>query len=120
MNSEMFSWNDTSAETPSRSSGWTAVGLKSVLAIVLLSGCSRIELPHEESRLAIDALYTAVTSRRADLVDSCERQIHELESVGKLPSATARDLERIIAQARSQQWQPAAEKLDTLIRKIKD
>lgn len=87
--------------------------------LVLLSGCGRIEIEHEESRLAIDALYTAVTSRRPELVDTCEQRLKDLEASGKLPVATSRDLKRIIEQARSQQWQPAAERLDTLIRKIK-
>ncbi len=90
-----------------------------ILAALLLSGCSRIDLPHEESRMAIDALYTAVTSRRPELVETCENQLKELETAGKLPPSTASDLKRIIEQARAQQWQPAAEKLDALIRKIK-
>lgn len=72
----------------------------------------------EDSRKAIDALYTAVTSHRVELVDSCDRRLKELESAGELPPATAKQLAGIIATARRQQWQPAAEQLDTLIRRI--
>jgi hypothetical protein len=90
-----------------------------VAALVASSsgGCGRAMIEEEESRMAIDALYTAVTSRRAPLVETCEKQLRELESAGKLPAASARELDRVIAQARQDQWQPAAERLDRLIRR---
>jgi hypothetical protein len=44
--------------------------------------------------------------------------LQELETAGAIPSATAKQLADIIARARQQQWQPAAERLDKLIRRI--
>lgn len=89
-----------------------------LLCALSIIGCGRIEIEHEESRMAIDALYTAVTSRRLELLETCERRLKDLEASGKLPAATGRDLDRIVAQARQQEWQPAAERLNFLIRKI--
>lgn len=85
---------------------------------VSIAGCGHTVIENEDSRMAIDALYTAVTSRRAELVDSCEHRLKELEAVGEIPPATAKQLAGIIATARRNQWQPAAERLDTLIRRI--
>lgn len=88
-----------------------------LLGLVLMAGCGRAMVEEEESRMVIDALYTAVTSRRVALVQTCETQLKELESAGKLPKASARELDRVIAQTRQDQWQPAAERLDRLIRR---
>jgi len=85
---------------------------------MLAPGCGRTVIESEESRKAIDALYTAVTSKRLDLVDTCEERIAELKTAGELPEATAKQLADIIGRARQQQWQPAAERLDKLIRRI--
>lgn len=87
-------------------------------SLFFASGCGKTVIESEESRKAIDALYTAVTSKRPDLVDSCEARLAELKTSGELPPPTATQLGEIIARARQQQWQPAAERLDKLIRHI--
>lgn len=88
------------------------------LFLLSLSGCGQTVIESEESRMAIDALYTAVTSRRTDLVDACEQRLQSLSAAGEIPPATSRQLADIIAKARQKQWQPAAERLDRLIRGI--
>jgi hypothetical protein len=106
-----------SSRTDGRRRQWVAIFLAGGL-LISIAGCGRTVIESEESRKAIDALYTAVTSKRLDLVDSCEDRFRELETAGAIPSATAKQLADIIARARQQQWQPAAERLDKLIRRI--
>ena len=65
----------------------------------------------EEVFRAVDALYTAVTARNEKLLRDCEERLKGLRESGKLPTSAGEHLDRIIAMARSGQWQPAAERL---------
>ena len=88
------------------------------LTLFTMCGCSQTVIESDNSRKAIDALYTAVTSRRTELVDACERRLKDLSTAGEIPSSTTQRLTKIIAQTRDQQWQPAAERLNELILQI--
>lgn len=85
--------------------------------MLFFSGCSgpaAVESP--EAIRTVDALYTAVTSRREDLVDEAETRLKTLMADGKLSAEAMGQIGDIILMARNNQWQPAAERLDTFIR----
>ncbi|HVJ85345.1 MAG TPA: hypothetical protein VM452_06850 [Caulifigura sp.] len=81
------------------------------------AGCGQSAvLNGEEARQAADALYTAVTGKRPDLLIACRKQIGELKSSGKMSDAGAQELLQVIDQADRGEWRPAAERLDVIIR----
>ena len=59
----------------------------------------------------VDALFTAITSNRTDLVDASAARLKDLAAQGKLPDGAANELNSIIDQAKSGEWQPAAKRL---------
>lgn len=85
--------------------------------LLAICGCGHTPaLESEEAAVAADALYTAITSRRSELLNSVEAELKQLHSTGKL-SADAMDvLNRIVEKAKSGSWQNAAEDLDEFIR----
>lgn len=86
-------------------------------AVVLLAGCSGPpSLDSAEAHSTADALYTALTSRRIDLLDQVAARLTELSSSGKLSTEALTELNAMIEQARAGQWQAAAEELDHFIR----
>lgn len=95
----------------------TWYGIWIVLASIATSGCSRpAALDTSEGRKAAEALYTAVTSKKLDLLDRCDERLKSLQSDEKLSGPAYRELMAISANARDGRWQPAAEKLDWFIR----
>jgi len=64
--------------------------------------------PDEEAFKAVDALYTAVTSRSPKLLDQCDRKLQDLQTQGKLPEPAHEALQKIIGKARDGEWEPAA------------
>ncbi|MDB5391296.1 MAG: hypothetical protein JWM11_6942 [Planctomycetaceae bacterium] len=92
----------------------------SVLGIALIAGLalfiSSWRLPaqigsDEAVFETIDALFTAVNSRDKRQLGECERRLRAYRESGKLPAAAAKQVESIIEQARSGQWEPAARRL---------
>ena len=69
-----------------------------------------------EAAASADALYTAITSHREDLVADVESRLSALLTAGKLSQDANRELAGIIMQARQGKWQQAAEALDAFIR----
>ena len=59
----------------------------------------------------VDALYTAVTAKRPDLLDQSRARLAELHRDGKVPQAAYQKLTAICEQADRQEWRPAAETL---------
>jgi hypothetical protein len=59
----------------------------------------------------VDALYTAVTAKRSDLLNASRQRLEELHRSGKVPDAAYQRLSTICDEAQRQQWRPAAEKL---------
>jgi len=87
------------------------------LTLVMAIGCnSAPPLGSEEVSSTADALYTAVTSRRLELVDAAEESLNKLHAEQQVSPAAMAVLQAIIDQARAGEWQAAAEELDQLIR----
>lgn len=93
-----------------------------VLAVLLLAltliGCGRpAQLGSSDEVLgAVDALYTAISSRRGELLDKSANRIEELHTSKELPDAAYRQLKSYIDEARQGQWEPAIRKLHEFIR----
>ena len=100
--------------------GFRRVAMRRVsacLMLVMAIGCnSAPPLGSEEASSTADALYTAVTSRRPELVDAVEKSLNKLQAEQQISSAAMTALQAIIEQARAGEWQAAAEELDQLIR----
>jgi len=87
------------------------------LMLAMAIGCgSAPPLGAEEVSSNADALYTAVTSRRPELVDAVEENLNKLHADQQISPAARMALQAIIDQARAGEWQAAAEELDQLIR----
>jgi hypothetical protein len=87
------------------------------LILAMAIGCgSAPPLGSEEVSSTADALYTAVTSRRLELVDAVEKNLNKLNADQQVSPAAMAVLQAIIEQARAGEWQAAAEELDQLIR----
>lgn len=93
----------------------TAAALCLALTLVGCGGPSQIG-SDEEALKAVDALYTAVSTRRIDLLDGCAARIDELHSTGKLPDGAFSQLKPLIAEARSGKWETSLRKLYDFIR----
>src|SRR5947207_14907946 len=59
----------------------------------------------------VDALFTAVTAHDERLLRQSEQRIKSLQHAGKMPEKAAAYLDAVIAEARSGDWQHAAEDL---------
>lgn len=87
------------------------------LILVMAIGCnSAPPLGSEEVSSTADALYTAVTSRRMELLEAVEAKLNKLHTEQQVSPAAMTALQAIIQQARAGKWQAAAEDLDQLIR----
>jgi hypothetical protein len=82
------------------------------------SGCGRPAQmgSSDEVLSAVDALYTAISSRRVELLNKSAARIEELHSSKELPDAAHRQLKSYIDEARQGQWDPAIRKLHEFIR----
>ena len=108
-------WTLTIPLFPGIRPGVVACGLLS--ASIFLAGCGRTpDLGSAEAFLTADALYTALTSRRVNLLDDVAKQFDQLQTQGQLSDAASAELDAIMQMARAAEWQAAAEKLDMLIR----
>lgn len=89
-----------------------------LLLLVSGAGCSAPEQlgPDEGVLNEVDALYTAVTSRRPELLDASWSRLEALHEEQRIPDAAFDELGGIVSLAREDQWQPAAEQLWTFIR----
>ena len=88
-----------------------------VVISLLVTGCGGPHaLQSAEAFSTTDALYTAITSHRSDLLDESENRLKTLKDADKLSGEALETLTEIIEQARSGDWQDAAEDLDSFIR----
>lgn len=90
---------------------WMCLGLCLALSI---SGCGRPPqvVDNEECFAAVEALWTAVTSKRTDLLERTATEINRLHKAGSLSDAGHTELDRIVEMARKTEWRPAAEELN--------
>ena len=63
---------------------------------------------NEECFSAVDALWTAVTSKRSDLVEQTATELDRLQTEGSLSDEGHARLAEIIEVARAEKWQDAA------------
>lgn len=93
-----------------------AVALLLIITLTI-SGCSTPQvLGNEEVFSSVDALWTAVTSRKEDRLQSASEKLQELRQSGELSEAGWNALEPIIQQASAGEWEPAAKRLKRFIR----
>ena len=90
--------------------------LLSVIAVLSLAGCNRTpQLSGEESLVATDALWTAVTSKRPPLVERAAGDLDKLHSAGELSDDAFDYLKAVVASARDGQWPEARKSLKKFI-----
>ncbi len=82
-----------------------------------LVGCSGHSVISTEAELVVaEALYTAVTGRRIDLLIQCETELSAKEASGAIGPQAGAALKAAIHQGKEGQWESAARALDLLIR----
>lgn len=88
------------------------------LVAATLVGCSGTpQLNGDPETLgAADALWTAVTAKRTDLLDKSAARIESLHTAGKLPEDAFQSLQAVIAQARAGQWAEARTDLKAFVK----
>lgn len=85
--------------------------------LVSIAGCGGpAALESSEAFASADALYTALTARRTDLLQNVTTRLRALNEEGKLSEDALQELTEIIDIARAERWQEAAEILDAFIR----
>lgn len=92
------------------------LGVTLLLACVL-GGCgSPPQVFHDEQTYkTIDALWTALSTRRRDLLESTSAELSRLNSAGKLSPEGLAALTPILEKARRDEWQPAMVDLKAFI-----
>ena len=83
------------------------------LLMLSLAGCGRTPqvVDNDECFHAVDALWTAVTSKRTDLLEQSTTELERLRAAGSLSEAGHRALTAIIRAARSKEWTKSATNL---------
>lgn len=90
-----------------------------VLAALLLiaSGCRPAQIgPSDKALGAVDALYTAIASRRVELLEKSATRLEELRASGDLSEAAHRQLKSYIEKSRDGKWEAAIRELHEFIR----
>jgi len=85
---------------------------------ICLAGCGKpAQIGNDpECFRTVDALYTAVTSRRPPLLEQCAVNIEKLRAADKIRDAAYAELSGIVERARGGDWKPAAERLHWFMR----
>ena len=88
-----------------------------VVAIVGAGGCGQTpQLGNEQALAAADALWTSVTARNSELLESSAKRIEQLHDAAELPDDAFNSLTSVIALARSGKWDEARKSLKSLVR----
>lgn len=89
-----------------------------LIGLITLAGCSSVPqvLSDEAVFGELDALYTAVTTKRRNLLSDCQKRITKLHDEQRMSDAGFKEVEAIIAMAEKDEWTPAAERLYTFMR----
>lgn len=89
-----------------------------LLAAYLASGCQRPPqiMQSEKSVEAVDALWTAVTSKRPELLAQSAQDVERLHASGELGQEAYDDLTAIIGQGKSGDWEKACDGLKWFIK----
>jgi septal ring factor EnvC (AmiA/AmiB activator) len=107
-----------SEPTPPIRHGQARRYVHALLLASFLMGCGRPAQmgSSEEVLSAVDALYTAIASRRLELLDKSTARLEELHASKELPDAAYRQLKAYSNEAREGHWDPAIRKLHEFIR----
>ena len=86
-------------------------------AILSAQGCGRPPqvVDDEECFSAVEALWTAVTTKRKDLLEQTAADIDRLHTTEKLSKEGHEALQEIIQSARNEEWMPAAKTLKSFM-----
>ena len=81
--------------------------------IVTCIGCGSPPqvVDNDECFQAVDALWTAVTSKRSDLLEQTVTELERLRSAGALSEDGHQALSKIVGKARAAEWPEAAKML---------
>ena len=84
-----------------------------LVALLFSYGCGRPpQVVHDEECFsAVEALWTAVTTKRTDLLEQSATELDRLHAAGKLSEEGHDALDEIIQSARDEEWMPAAKSL---------
>lgn len=84
----------------------------------LVVGCSRTPQVLEDEAVfkELDAMFTALNSRKIELVEDCRKRFSTLNAEQRLSDAGYQAIDRIAARGVAGEWQPAAEELYRFIR----
>ncbi|MBX9789190.1 MAG: hypothetical protein K2Y37_09775 [Pirellulales bacterium] len=87
------------------------------IALLAFAGCSKPPqiVADEEAMTAVDALWTAVTSRRLELIDQSEARLRQLRDESHLNAEAFENLEGIVGKARAEDWDGAVKDLKWFI-----
>ena len=88
-----------------------------LIALVALPGCSKPAqiVADEEAMTAVDGLWTAVTSRRPELLDNSAARLRELRDGSHLSAEAFESLDGVVGKARSEDWDGAIKDLKWFI-----
>ena len=86
--------------------------------LLTIPGCRRVPqvLGDEAVFNEVDALYTAVTSKRRDLLSNCRERLSKLHQEQRLSQPGFNELCAVIKLAESDKWSDAAERLYAFMR----
>lgn len=87
-------------------------------SVLFVGGCRAVPQVVDDGDVfkELDALYTAVTSRRRNLVDDCRGRLTILHKEGQLSDAGFAAVTKIITEAEQNQWASAAQHLYDFMR----
>lgn len=87
-------------------------------SLITVSGCRPVPqvLTDEAVFTELDAFYTAITTKRRDLVDASQKRLTQLHTDDKLSDAGLAEVEAIAKLAEADKWTDAAQRLYTFMR----
>ena len=94
------------------------VSVSAILSMAFVWGCSRTpQLAGDEECIgAMDALWTAVTSKREPLLERCAGEIERLHASGQLGDDAYEILSGVVTTARAGDWARARTTLKSFMR----
>lgn len=89
-----------------------------LVLVGLFAGCSGTPQVLEDEAVfkELDAMFTALNSRKIELVEDCRKRFSALNQERRLSDAGYQAIDRIAARGVAGEWQPAAEELYRFIR----
>lgn len=88
------------------------------IGMLSLVGCHRVPQVVNDDAVykELDALYTAVTSKRRNLLDDCRERLTKLHTEGRLSDAGFTEVSAIVKVAENNEWSTAAQQLYDFMR----